>query len=785
MRIRTYLAVMVCLMLAMPAWAKGISESEARQIASSFMSSHFMTGISASPRLAHRAPAVKGGATAPYYVFNAGRAGDGYVIVAGDDRVPQVLGYSDEGYFDYDNVPEAMQAWLDSYAAQVAALDEGAVMASHLKTAQPIAPLVKANWSQNPPYNILLPYRPNGTHALVGCVATAAAQVMYYWRWPKQPTKAIPGYVSKTLEYNMPALEPVTFNWDLMRDNYLISDTVEPSPQAVATLCKYCAQAVQMDFKEKTSSASSIDLCDVMPQYFDYAPEAQFMYRTYYSTEQWENMILNELKARRPVIYSASQLSGGHAFICDGYDGNGMFHINWGWNGSDNGYFLLNILNPDQNDPSSADESHGYVLRQAVIVGLHPNTSTEMGLIIHDRGIKIENTVNTRTSMDQDFKVIQETQFMNGTTRTVGFNYAWGLYHDNQLLKVMQSGVKDKLDSWYYTSISRTLSIGSGISSGTFRILPLYSELNTTNWKPCPGSDVNFIEVTINGNNCTFTCYSNALTPDYKINSIDVKGNMHPNRPVDLTLNMTNNGYTSNDIIYMFAEDKVVSVGLADFPHAQTRDFNMCYVPEKEGKVNLKFALDEDGKQVLAEKVVSIDPMPAANLTGSINVLNVTDAANKIITAKDFSGTVSIRNAGTTTYDEDIVFTLYKATYDGHGSGVQSITQHLTLEPRQSKTLTFHLDNVIDGWQYFAYAFYYSEGERKSIKGTASYTIVLPSAVIKGDINSDGMVNISDINALINMILKGDQATIGDVNGDGVVNIADVNATISIILNGH
>ena len=131
MRIRYFFSVLVCLAVVCPVWGEAVSEGEARQIASRFFASHFKASASSGLRLAQRAPSVLAEAPAPYYVFNAS-ADKGFVIVAGDDRAPQVLGYSDEGAFDYNDMPEALQAWLDGDAAQSAALDEGAAIATHI-----------------------------------------------------------------------------------------------------------------------------------------------------------------------------------------------------------------------------------------------------------------------------------------------------------------------------------------------------------------------------------------------------------------------------------------------------------------------------------------------------------------------------------------------------------------------------------------------------------------------------------------------------------------------------
>ena len=275
------------------------------------------------------------------------------------------------------------------------------------------------------------------------------------------------------------------------------------------------------------------------------------------------------------------------------------------------------------------------------------------------------------------------------------------------------------------------------------------------------------------------------MSPDYQINNISVKGNMHPNRPVDVTLNLTNLGNTRNDAIYMLANDEVVSVGFADAANNETCNVGLQYFSESTGSVTLKFSLDEAGENVLGAKTITINQMPTANLTGTARPLNVADETNKIIYADEFAASVTVRNAGTTTYVEDISFYLYKWIYENRGSTIQVETQHLTLAPRETQTLTFHLDNVIDGWNYFAYVYYYSNGEQVRLAGIGSYTVVFPAVTVTGDVNSDGVVNISDINVLINMILNGNNATGGDVNGDGMVNISDINAVINIILTGN
>ncbi len=772
----------VCLSLICPVWAGKISERQAQQVANRFMSSHSIPV--AGMRLVHKAPSLNASVSSPYYVFNAGRSDGGYVIVAGDDRVPAVLGYSDNGTFDIDDIPDAMRDWLDGYAAQMAMLEDGGKAATHIGASGQIAPLVTAVWSQGAPYNSMLPDLPTGSDASVGCVATAMAQVMHYWKWPQRPDMSIPSYVTESLNITMPSLPPVDFNWDAMQVTYLTNDTNSPEARAVAELSLYCAQSVEMDFQDDGSSASTSDVPLAMFMYFNYAPTAKYLQRRFYTTQQWESMVLNELAEKRPVIYRGRKLSGGHSFICDGYDGNGMFHFNWGWNGKSNGYFLLNVLNPDLQGTGSASGTYGYILDQGIVVGLQPGQAGDPGLDVAAKYIEIQSSKNTRTAISQDFIVTQMTHFLNIMDDPIDFDYGWALYKDNEIIKVLDVAQRTGLRSGYYIYPSSTLSFGSGISSGTYRIVPIYSEPYAENWRPCIGSDINFIEAIINGNSCSMIAHGAAVQPNYQVNGIYVSGTMHNARPVDVTLDVTNLGETRNDVFYMFANNTFVAAGLADIDRNAQGLVPFRYMPSAAGTVTLKFAFDKDGTNVFATKQIVVTPMPSANLKGSAKALNVTDLTNKIITANEFGVQVTVTNNGTSTYDEDISIKMYKRTYGTTGTLVQALNQRVVLAPQETTTLTFHLDNVVDGWKYFAKLYYYSNGDQVSLASVSTHTVIFPSAPIPGDVNGDGEVSIADINSVIDLILRGEHNDNGDVNGDGEVTIADINAVIDIILNG-
>ncbi len=786
-KIFTVLLMMCVGLMGGTAWAKTVNERQALKIANGFMTSRAIPA--GGLRMAHKAPMMKApgqSEKAAYYAFNASR---GYVIVAGDDRAPAVLGYSDKGTFDPNNIPEAMQELLESYAEQIGSLDSGVKVAAHLTATNPIAPLITAQWDQTEPYNLLFPNVRN-QRAFVGCVATAMAQIMYYWKWPARPSGPIPAYTSATNGIYMPQLPVVNFDWDSMQDTYQSDDTSDGA-YAASRLSLYCAQSVEMDFTRDGSGAMTYKVPVALYSLFNYSISGRFMQRGAYNTTAWEGMIIDELAAHRPVLYSGSKRGGGHAFVCDGYDGNGRFHINWGWNGVSNGYFLLNVLDPYTQGAGSAAGSYGYIESQGMAIGIQPSNGTETPppLEVTVTGVEVKSYTETRTSSTYNFSLSQVTTFMNCMNRPISFDYGWGFYDSsNRLIKTLSTGFINTMGIQYFISPTQTLLFGSGRSSGVYRIIPIYSERNTNNWKPCVGSGVNHIKVVINNNKCTVTAQGAYGTPSYEVNSISVTGNMHPRRPVNITLNVTNNGNTRNDLIYMFANGNFVSESYVDLDKGTSGKVEFQYTKSTSGTVDLTFSLNPDGSDPIATQTIVIEPMPAAQLSGTIEVQNVVDEWRNWILDDKFSLNAKVTNNGTETYNEDITVYLYKSLMGYYGTPVQSVTRTVSISPGKSINVDFDLDNVVDGWTYAVEAYYYSQGRDKLLDLTGNYTIYFTETptIIRGDVNLDGEVNIADVNAVISVIM----GTVtdpnilweADVDGNGEINIGDVNAIISIIL---
>ncbi|MDE6408777.1 MAG: C10 family peptidase [Muribaculaceae bacterium] len=307
------------------------------------------------------------------YVFGNNES---YAILSADDVAVPLLGYSDSGSFDYDNMSDQMKWWISEYERQISyGIRNNTRTSSQVVGVDPsweaISPMIKTRWDQDSPYNDDCPSS-NGRHAYTGCVATAMAQVMKYWNYPEKGTGRITYKCdrigNRTLILNF---DNQIFDWGNMLDKYEKGKYSEAEGAAVAQLMKCCGYGVQMNYGLSASGAQSSRIPEAFKTYFSYDKNCRIVNRDIYSVSEWNKIIYDNLKNVGPVIYNGQSINeGGHSFVCDGYDGKGFFHINWGWGGMSDGYFVLNAL-----DPSSlgiGGGGGGFDFQQDAIIGIQP-----------------------------------------------------------------------------------------------------------------------------------------------------------------------------------------------------------------------------------------------------------------------------------------------------------------------------------------------------------------------------------------------------------------------------
>jgi hypothetical protein len=312
------------------------------------------------------------GGYSEFYVFS-NMSGKGFVIVSADDRMTPILGYSYENDFVMENMPVHVKSWMDHYAEQIAYAAAEKIQATDeirndwnrllkglplpLKSKTAVEPLVETHWGQGTYYNDLCPYDSTyNTRTLVGCGATAMAQVLKYWSYGEHGYGSFCYVPISNPEYGEQCADfaNTTYEWDEM-PNELTSPNL-----AVATLMYHCAVALSTNFGVMASSTAG-GKAYVFGWYFGIYPTNGYAVKDSYSDEQWKNFLKDDLNHSRPILYNGvDPIVGGHVFVCDGYDANDMFHFNFGWEGIHDGYYSLNNV-------------HGFSSNQNAILGLDPN----------------------------------------------------------------------------------------------------------------------------------------------------------------------------------------------------------------------------------------------------------------------------------------------------------------------------------------------------------------------------------------------------------------------------
>jgi len=346
--------VSILLILTLQLSAKVVSLADAKKVATSVVTEK-APSANQDYALSDDVLTVSHNGSPVYYVLDL--SGKGFVIISADDVVYPVLGYSFTDGYITDNQPDNLNNWMNGYADQITYArnnnlqpdEKISQMWDHYLNGQTLAqksvmtgvePMLTCTWNQGAPYNLLCPADLTGPggHVYAGCVATAMAQIAYYWRWPLQGTGSH-GYNCANYGYLYADFGNTQYNWNDM-GNGAIGFNYE-----MAQLQSHFGIAVDMMYSPDGSGAYSEDAANALRTYFGYSDQLTLVYKDDYSDEQWSSLMRAQLDAGQPMYYHGFG-SGGHAFNLDGYSDDQYFHFNWGWGGTANGYYLLSNLNP-------------------------------------------------------------------------------------------------------------------------------------------------------------------------------------------------------------------------------------------------------------------------------------------------------------------------------------------------------------------------------------------------------------------------------------------------------
>ena len=643
MILRCCLAVLL-LLPTLSLCAGSVSEAEARQKVQTFLQQRGKKTSSQRVKLMKKGRRIGAPASSVgYYLFNLGET-DGFVIVSGDDRTTAILGYADSGSIHEDDMPDGLRYLLEGYEEQMANIPESAGVPVHRSSNAAIGPLIQTKWNQGNPYNYLCPLI-TGKHAVTGCVATSFAQLMYYHKYPTESCAPIPAYSTNTqdkdgkkITLDVPALPVTTFDWDNMIDDYnpINPETgkkyvggTDAQQAAVATLMQYCGSSIEMMYGLGTSSAYNEAIPFALKTYFGYDGGVSHAYRKNYSYAGWVDLIYNELAASRPVILGGQAAGGGHSFICDGYDTNDhagadgdYFHMNWGWGGSSDGYFLLSVLQPWEQGIGGSSTLDGFSFGQDVVYGIQPPVGGNADYCMSLEGLHLGGSDATLSS-----KTYSRTSSTDDFTGISIYYDVWNYYYGSNSFdvalqlqdasgNVVQTFDTHETDAMAWNdnySATPVVSIPSTVADGTYYIKVMSRLHGDGSWQECYDGNAYKMTATISGNELTMTVPIPGNVPPLSVD-FQVTGNLRYGSEQAVTATITGSGAgVYNGDVVLRVNGTAVMGKVVNIAAGESIDLQFSFIPSKAGCNTLTlWSKRSGGSQISGSMSVDIT-LPLSN----------------------------------------------------------------------------------------------------------------------------------------------------------------------------
>ena len=433
--------------------------------------------------------------TPAVFVFNS--TNKGFVLVSAEDEARAVLGYSDQGTFDANNIPENMQFWLQMYADELGRLSavsdrsekgdeekkairrkaKGERREAEGESYPTVSPILgKTIWGQTEPFNNMCP-QINGERTVTGCVATAMSQIMYVHKYPTKGTGSY-SYTTETKKLKVSAdFGNTTYDWANMIPDYTGSYTTAQA-DAVATLMYHVGVAAEMDYTVEGSGAVSSIALAALTKYFGYDKAINVLPKDFMTEDGLLQAIATDLQAGRPVYFSGVTVAlEGHAFVCDGMKSDGYLHINWGWNGMANGYFAISALAPEVQGTGGSASNLAFTESVDVYTNIRPDAGGKaMPLVTVDKLTRTsKETINKTEKVSFDLD-----RFTSAGIATAEGTITYFIYNSNQeLVEEVGIGTFELDPGYYYTSaISISHTLPNTLANGNYELEIRYIDDN-------------------------------------------------------------------------------------------------------------------------------------------------------------------------------------------------------------------------------------------------------------------------------------------------------------------
>ncbi|MBR6283416.1 MAG: C10 family peptidase, partial [Muribaculaceae bacterium] len=640
--------VLGALALTATTQAAPLSQQQARNRAMAFMTQkHGSMAGRTLTRTSWRAQAVDE-ANDQVLAFNV--QGGGYVIVANDERIDDVLAYSLTGTIDSNRMPPAMQDMLTSYAEQIAYMQEHNLAPHRAPTHPAVQPLIQTKWGQDWPYNYEINQNFN-QNCPTGCVATSMSQVMYYHKWPQD----------STARYITPAtviIKPTVFDWDNMLLTY--SDNGEyPESQvkSVAHLMETAGESVDMKYKADGSGTQSYLIKPALIGCFKYDKGIRYIMRDDYTIDKWDELMYKELANNRPIIYNAMTSWGsGHSFVCHGYDGNGKYYINWGWDGDCDGYFALSILDSQGTGTGGGGKNNRWTVHQDAVIGIQPPVegSTEQfpGFVQVAQHLLLSEPEITRDANGKYPPIHLQTIYY-AVYDSEGLAIAL-LDGNDQFIRLLPKSEGKHLNTIAndYKCYDCKLSIPSDIADGTYHLVTCYGhKSDSTKIFSCGSYKNIFVEMVVNNGNITLKPY-----PVKALELTNPQTTVDAGKIASITFDVKNNGDEFNGNLFLLSNNHLKASECVAIPAGETQQVEFRVKSDNQFDATEPYRVYTD--PMLMHRVYGEgEETDALFETYDVSRTNI-DMENMKVSSHIISGFISSVNVGTALFNCSMVISV-------------------------------------------------------------------------------------------------------------------------------
>lgn len=641
---KLYYLVVLMLLTGTSLQAKQIDVNKAKSIAESFFQQQSLTradgdGLRLAYTATDDASATRSASSANlFYVFDRGES-NGFIVVAGDDRMRPVLGYTNNGSFDINTQNDGLQWWLTAITEKAKAVADGkdtSTFSSTRSSSSSVEPIVKTQWNQYSPYNDQCPVDNtdgNGGRSLTGCVATAMAQILYTCY--AGTTQTLSGTVACRPEAHASSttdvdLSQFTIDYGKMELSY-DGDESDEAKAAVATLMYACGLSVNMNYCANSSGSNASSYTFI--KYFGIDGNCSVAHRTQYTSDEWDNLLHGELDNGRAVLYSGLDYNyAGHAFICDGYNSEGLYHINWGWGGYNDGYFDLYSID------------FKYVNLQDAVCGIKPGVS--------DVDITDLLSYVSLTAKDTTLPIENATSLSYAVTNLYcyggDFNGYLGLAicnSDGTIVKTLRVLERSYVNNCYY-SFSEGVSLPTDLADGIYE-LRIAAGTTADNLKVIKGEG-SYASLTLSVSNGSITISGyqpEAAQLSIESYTVGDDGCGYVGIATPVTLNIKNNG---GEFLGDICVDSKTVTKAAVKP-GETKQVTINVTPTAEGSQTFTISAidDYDNSATKADLgSVTIDVKAASEATPNLVVESVEFAETDLTLGDKATLIVKVRNDG-------------------------------------------------------------------------------------------------------------------------------------------